>query len=200
MFWWLVVSGFPQRFQLFSHQFGTGCCRQMSQCRWAICLCGRSLRTTKVTRCSLIFNGSLGKGSFRKWLPLNLPQLRVGRYFPLVKHRAGVVPDFVTITDSQPRRTGCCDNMLAIWTPGEVGGVWSLRFRYLYKDSVVRWSKVNNSKVNILAPIIPHLFVLFYIPDFHLTSQIPKSSQNQDVTLWTWNKIKRIYEGPELNM
>lgn len=36
-----------------------------------------------------------------------------------------------------------------------------------------------------ISALIPHLLVFLHVPDLHLTPQVPKSSQDQDVTLRT---------------
>lgn len=41
------------------------------------------------------------------------------------------MPDLVAVTDTESRRTGRRDDMLAVRRPGEMCGVWSLRFGHL---------------------------------------------------------------------
>ncbi len=36
---------------------------------------------------------------------------------------------------------------------------------------------------------LSHLFILLHIPDLHLTSKVPETGQDQDVTLRTENRM-----------
>lgn len=110
----------------FPHQFGTRRGRQVSQRGWTVCLCGRGL-----TGSCLVLDGLLREDAVRKWLPADLPQLHTGRHILLVQHRAGVMPDLVTVVHPQPWRTRGCDNVLTIRTPREMCGVWFLRSGHL---------------------------------------------------------------------
>lgn len=103
----------------------------MSQCRWAVRLRGRGLRGSQLTEDCLVLDGPLREAAIRERLPADLPQLRAGRRVLFVQHRTSVVPDLVTIADPQPWRTRRRDNVLAIRTPGEMRGVWCLKFGHL---------------------------------------------------------------------
>lgn len=103
----------------------------MSQSRWAVGLCGRGLRASQLAGRRLVLDGPLGEAAVGERLPADLPQLGAGRHVTLVQHGAGVVPDLITVADTQPRGTRRRGDVLAIRAPGEVCGVWSLRFGYL---------------------------------------------------------------------
>lgn len=106
----------------------------MSQCGWPVRLCGRGLCGPQLAGCCLVLDWSLGEAAVGERLPAHLPQFRAGRHVPFLKHGASVVPDLITVTDPQPRRAGRRDDMLTIGTPGEMSGVWRLRFGHLGRD------------------------------------------------------------------
>lgn len=114
-----------------AHQFGAGCGWQVSECRGAVGLCGRGLCRPQLAGRRLVPDGPPGEAALGRRLPADLPQLAAGLRLLLVQHRAGVVPDLKPVVHSQPGRARRRDNVLAVRTPREVGGVRRLRFGHL---------------------------------------------------------------------
>lgn len=98
-------------------------------------MCGRGLCGPQLAGRRLVLDGALWEAAFRERLPADLPQLRPGGGVLFEQHGAGVVPDLVTVTDPQPGRTRRRDDVLAVRTPGEMCGVWRLRFGHLGRQT-----------------------------------------------------------------
>lgn len=54
---------------------------------------------------------------------------------------------------------------------------------------------MSSQDTEAVSALLPHLFVFLQVPDLHLTPQVPKSSQDQDVTLWTEDRKDHMVRG-----
>lgn len=75
----------------------------------------------------------------------------------LVQHSPGVMPNLIAIADPEPGGAGRRHYVFSIRTPEEMCGIFSLGFR--------------------------HLLVFLHVPNFHLPSQVPEPSKDEDMTL-----------------
>lgn len=109
----------------------------MSEGGGAVGLRGGGLCGAELAGRRLVLDGALGEAALGERLPAHLPQLRPLRRLPPQQHGAGVVPDLVAVADAEPRGAGRRDDVLAVGTPGEVGGVRSLGFGDLRRKTLV---------------------------------------------------------------
>lgn len=106
----------------------------MPQCGGTVRLRGGGLGGAQLARRRLVPDGPLRKGTVQERLPADVPKLRALCNIVLLQNRACVVPDLISVTDPQPRGAGRRDNVLAVGTPGEKRGVWSLRRGHLQES------------------------------------------------------------------